>query len=242
MDDGDASEVYGGGTVTADFVVLITSCEAYRHNGYNDAARETWIRTLACSDIPYKFLLGRASKEARFDELVLDADDSYDSTPYKVKAACQYFLSGPLTRAFFCDTDTYVVVPRLLAAGNDARPYVGHPIVGIASQEQAHATCSPMPVEFAQGGAGYWLDRSSAETLAKSRVLWKYSDLHVGETLRAAGVSLTKDTRYYPWGYIGSEAYPPDVISIHLSKLGHMPKYDPAWMRETHQRFLNGIL
>jgi len=221
-----------------DFVLFITSCEAYRHNGYNDASRETWLRGLEC---PYKFLLGRDCKSSRANELVLDAGDSYEDTPYKVNAACVHFLNSGLKRAFFCDADTYVIVPRLIAAARDSYAYVGHPIIGIATQDRALAPCAPTPVEFAQGGAGYWLDRTAAEVLAKSKVLWKYSDLHVGETLRVAGVPLTRDMRYFPWGHT-SETYPSDVISIHLSKYGHAPKYDPAWMRETHQRFLDGRL
>ena len=69
-------------------IILIASFEAARHNGYNNAIRDTWVKDLY-GRMPYKFVLGRecAGTPLQDDEIVVDAGDGREDFPNKTKAA-----------------------------------------------------------------------------------------------------------------------------------------------------------
>jgi hypothetical protein len=225
-------------------VILITSCESYRHNGFNDAIRSTWLSAWGAL-VAHKFVLGRESSSPNEDEIVLDADDSYKGTPHKHIAARRWATENGFEHSFHCDADTYVIVPRLLVSGFDSHEHVGYFIW------DEHRLCKEYNIEFAQGGAGYSLGPQAASVVENSKVIWPASDVHVGDVLKKAGVPFTHDVRYWASGFRrrhepthleGGNVYPKDMITAHLSNWWEKPKYRLEWMTETHQRFMAGEL
>lgn len=123
-------------------------------------------------------------------------------------------------RAFYCDAtqidhtfisciDTYIVPARLLAL-----PFPEHNFVGRPCENEPHAS----------GGNGYWLDRLARSAIAIQDPFPGYADQADFRALAAAGIKLHPDNR------IGSSA------TKHLSR--GTGNYDPAWMYETHRKFL----
>jgi glycosyltransferase involved in cell wall biosynthesis len=213
-----------------DPIIIITSCAAYRDNGFNDAARETWLRTWGNS-IPYKFILGHGCENPVKDEIILDVDDSYDGLPYKTRAARRWASESGYSHTFHCCTDTYVVVPRLLSSGFEKHAYFG------AIMRDDHRLCTDRNVEFAQGGGGYWLNREAGSVVASSEIpSWvKFADdVFVGDSLFKANIPFTHDSRYWGWGHLNGAWDARSVLSVHLSDWRATPKYKIEWMHEAH--------
>lgn len=217
-------------------MIFLTSCDRDRHNGRNDAARETWIKTWGHL-VDYKFLIGRGAKDPRPDELFLDVSDAYDFVSSKCQAAYQW-LDGRADYAFQADMDTYIVVPRLLTSGYKKHDYLGC------------ITGGPPP--YAGGGCGYWLSRKCYKMIAaKTEVNSIWSDLWNGNVLREAGVPFSHDLRYWTDAHYrngilhgGAGAFPywqdgvwdDGWITAHLSR--GTDRYEPLWMKECHELYL----
>lgn len=139
--------------------------------------------------------------------------DDYPSLPQKTRALCDWALEHTGWDFLFkCDDDTYVHLPRLLAAIPQG-DYVGHGLGGYAS-----------------GGAGYWLSRRAAAIVAaRLDALTGHEDQLVGAVLAATGIPLAHDPRLHPWN---SHRPSPenDLITTHHCW--------PALMQEIHAAFL----
>jgi hypothetical protein len=213
-------------------VILIGSCARDRENGFNRAARETWLRTWS-ELVPYKFVLGRGCQEPLPDEIVLDVDDGYLGTPYKFRESHRWATEQGYDFTFHCDSDTYVIVPRLLSSGFQEHECIGYMISN--------------PEMYPQGGAGYWLGpRGNAAVILDSpQPEEKWGDLWLGNALRRSGVhDLTHDTRYWPCDaphaltnplFTECRGIPEEsqsVISVHLGV--DTGVYNPERMRALH--------
>jgi hypothetical protein len=131
-------------------VVAICSCGKNRER--RDAVRQTWLSRPA-PGVKCVFFVGRGAEITGEDDvLVVDADDSYDYLPQKVRAAFASILSTyDCDWIFKCDDDTYVALDRLQAIITRAD-------AGLIGDVSLDNRGSP------SGGAGYFL---SAETAAK---------------------------------------------------------------------------
>lgn len=206
-------------------LILIVSCEAYRHNGIQDAIRETWAKT---SEIPYRFLLGRGCENPAADELIVDADDDYASICWKQREAYKVLISQsvPFTHVFTCCTDTYVIPDRLLRCGFEAFSYCGSAVV--------HAGSVMGSIPFAQGGAGFWLDKKALTALANDKSCRKLPpDIWAAYVLVKHGIPLAHSSQAFWTGFPTPEPFESDkCVTMHLSQ--GTGNYDPAWMRDTH--------
>jgi hypothetical protein len=242
----DGKQIRLGGTFLPSIgpVILIASCEAYRHNGFNAAARETWLSIWA-DRIAYKFVLGRGSQNLADDEIVLDVDDGYEGLVAKVQASRRWATENGHDYTFHCGADTYVFVPRLLASGYEKHDYSGFLI------HDEHRMVAERNVQFAQGGGGYWLGPQAATSVEKATIpawIGKAEDLFVADALFKAGILPVHESCIWSWGY--RAANDPDTleggpfvglqsaITIHLSRWWAKPSYQKAWMYDTHNRAL----
>ncbi len=226
-------------------IVLIASCELFRRNGVNAAARNTWIQQWG-EAVSYRFLLGRGCQQPADDELVLDVDDSYAGLTNKVQAARRWASESGFEYSFHCGADTYVVVPRLLASGYEQSDYSGFLI------HDEHRIYAPRNIQFAQGGGGYFLSLRAASVVENAPIpnwVGKAEDVFVADALFNAGIKPTHDVGYWTWGY-RSETDPPTLeggpfigcasaITVHLSAYWRRPTYDTAWMYDMHRRVLD---
>lgn len=243
-------------------IILIASCEAYRHNGFDDAARETWLAAWPIVD--YRFVYGRTAENPRSDEIILDVADDINSFPSKTQAACKWATQNGYGHSFHCCSDTYVNVPNLLASNFGRYNYVGY-VIGTEERllhprwSEGRTFKTPPPtrnVQAAQGGAGYWLSPYARSVVEATEVPdWtKFAeDVFVGDALWNAEVPITHSSLYWIWGYRsqaelngvpGLDGGPfPDLASfatIHLSRYD-ATHYRKEWMYDIHRRVIGGL-
>ncbi len=217
-------------------LIAILSC--HRYNERRNAQRETWITDvlLSCA-ADYRYFLGRTEQlkngpHPTADQVFLDVADDYGSLPLKTLAMLAWAYQRGYEYVFKCDDDTYCRVDRLLASGFENHDYSGF-------QKMSPYYGKP-GVEFAQGGAGYWLSRRAIATVLQEEESKRPAaitlllcggpeDVNVARILKAAHVPLFDDRRYRP----GVELAPrPDNDSI----TAHKCSLDE--MREMHRTFV----
>jgi hypothetical protein len=225
-------------------LILIASCELWRLNGYNETARQTWLRSWP-DGYDYRFTLGRGCQNPAPDELILDAPDDYLGLSYKVRESRRWATANGYGYTFHCGSDTYVIPPRLLASGYEKHDYSGYLI------HDEHRLYAPRNIQMAQGGGGYWLSPRAGNVVAVAPIydwMLKAEDVFVADGLFNAGIAFGHDAGYWSWGY-RSESDPPTLeggefigmdaaITVHLSRWWGEPKYSMAWMADTHARML----
>lgn len=202
-------------------LVSIGSCLRDRYNGANRAMRETWLNELNSLGADHRFFSGCSSSEV--DEIEVDCPDDYEHLSLKTQAACKYALDNGYTHLFQCFTDCYARPDRLLNSGSHKLKYTGF-----------HGN-HPVAVNYASGGAGYWLDAECMEMVSNGTGHDWAEDRWVGNILAEHGIHCVFDGRYRPKRYDITPG--DDIISTHLS-LG-TGNYQPSLMRELHQRWLD---
>ena len=210
-------------------IILITSCDKYRLNSYNTAARLTWLKD---SPIDYRFILGRGCSDLLPDETRLDVNDSRTAVPEKCHAGWVWARACGYTHVFQCASDTYISIKRLQASGWEKHDCVGC-LIGDA------------PV-FPGGGCGYGLGPLALDALCAARPSdfdHKYGDdLLTGTVLARVGITMTHDARYWTgdgkqvlFPFWEKDVWDSGVISAHL---GQCQTYEPQWVYACHQSFL----
>ena len=218
-------------------VILIASYEAARHNGYQQAQRDTWIKDLS-GRMPYKFVLGRECENPGPDEIVVDAGDKIEGFPLKTKAARAWATKNGFGYTFHCTTDTYVIAERILGINYEQFDCLGY------FMHDMHRLCKTENIQFPQGGAGYWLSPKAAEIIEKSTPpewIGVAEDVFVGNAiLHTPGMVCGHDEGYWPRRNL-EETVPVGDNDKAVYKTLHLsfwddrtPKYLPKWMYAAH--------
>lgn len=181
-----------------DIVIFVKSCARDRERGIHGAIRETWGAWGECADI--RFVLGRDAIEPFADELVLDAGDGWDYLWEKTREANLWAVNQGYKWAFHACTDTYVVVPRLVALTQTcALPYIG----------------SACPDGHLSGGAGYLLNWEAMNRLADAKWYADFEDKEVHDLLdggrgiiRPHSLPIFRGAEPKPWDM--------ETVSVHL--------------------------
>lgn len=213
-------------------VVLICSCKADRANGRQRATRETWVREWGhLMDV--LVMLGHGNADPEPDEIILDAPDGYVELPVKTFKGCQWALDQGYSHAFKCDTDTYIILPRLVKV-------IPPPDVHFAGCRHNNL----FPYGHA-GGGGYWLDRVALEVIANTPPVdgalgMPYEDAWVSATLAKQGIfAAYDDTRYRASGARFDFASLNSWEGVVSTTLGYATgKFDPAEMYACHKKFM----
>ncbi len=220
--------------------ILIGALSGWKYHDRRQRCLSTWMADGDRTGVQSVFLLGcpncTGPEELGPHALALPCPDDYPSLPQRTRWFCRWALGGkdgaPAQRVggrmkdecggmlhssfilppssfpnwdylFKCDDDTYVSIPRLLAYDLAGRDYIG-------------AEWRP-GVGYGSGGAGYFLSRKAAGLVARElEQATGAEDLLVGEVLRAAGIRLSIDPRFVPFG--SAEKRPRrdnDLITLH---------------------------
>ncbi len=177
--------------------ILIGGLSAWKYPERRRLCLSTWMRDADALGVPSVFLLGcptaAAPEQIGPHALALPCPDDYASLPLRTMWFCRWatqysVLSTQYDYLFKCDDDTYISLPRLLAFDPTGRDYIG-------------AEWRP-GVGYASGGAGYFLSRKAAAIVAERLESYPTGaeDLLVGQVLRAAGIELSIDPRFVPFG------------------------------------------
>jgi SAM-dependent methyltransferase len=152
--------------------------------------RATWVADAKRLGVDVVFLVGGGgslTEPIRVDDiLLLPCPDGYPSLPQRTRWFCRWALGrSDWDYLLKCDDDTFVAVERLLALNLDGIDYTGQSPGG----------------PYASGGAGYLLSRKAAQVVANDLTDATGSeDVLVGEVLRTAGIDLTPNERFIPFG------------------------------------------
>jgi hypothetical protein len=198
--------------------ILIGALSAWKYPERRRLCESTWMRDADALGVPSFFLLGcptaTAPEQIGPHALVLPCPDDYASLPQRTMWFCRWAAkagsmeqgagsktelqvpaslplapcSPPFDYLFKCDDDTYISLPRLRAFDPAGRDYIG-------------AEWRP-GVGYASGGAGYLLSRRAAMIVAERFESYPTGaeDLLVGRILAAAGIELSIDPRFVPFG------------------------------------------
>ncbi len=200
-----------------DPLIMIQSCAADRANGRQHASLDTWGAEWGHM-VERRIILGDGNENPKGSELILKCPDSYATIPHKIRAAAKWAVDEGFGWVFYCDTDTYVHVPRLLRSEWDRAQYVGYQCDG-----QIHAS----------GGAGHWLGPEALTALASATPNEGYGDLWIGAVLAAKGIEITHDPRYCP---CEPDPIPKNLITAHLGRTTN--GFHPEWMHAFHTSVL----
>lgn len=222
--------------------VLIGLQACHRLNQLKDAQRETWM--YGCP-VEHKFFMGRweppptpynvpgarmpgraddmqtyrpSPPAQKPDEVWLDADDAKPALSEKVVDIIRWVYQEGYDFLFKCDIDTYLRPERLLASGFDKADYIGHPI---------RRQWRRGPVEYAQGGAGFWMSRRAMEVFLEADQTHipfeDAEDVRMGWLLAEAGMKLQQDFRYEPYLSLARAPHTNnDIISTHKCNVEQM--------------------
>ncbi len=172
--------------------ILIGALSGWKYHERRQRCLATWMADADQVDVRSVFLLGcptaTVPEELGWHYLALPCPDDYPSLPQRTLWFCRWALKrDDWDYLFKCDDDTYVSIPRLLAYDCAGRSYLG------AEWKRG--------VNYGSGGAGYLIDRRSAEIIAGQSVPTNGAeDVWVGRVLRAAGIWLSIEPRLIPFG------------------------------------------
>lgn len=211
-------------------LIAVTTCEAYRQNGNNDAILNTWVPDVSKVDgLDIALFTGRDTvfvNPTKY-EIRLNVPDDYQNVTYKTIESRRWALAQGYDFVFQTYPDVYIRPERLMEALQTDKDYVGFPLI------------APDGVPYASGGAGYWNSRKACQLIAAQDTGVPYDwaeDRWVGHVMAANRITLWSDKRYCPW------ANPPlkrnDRVTAHLSRSvvdGQAGMYKPQWMHNMHK-------
>jgi hypothetical protein len=203
-------------------LIAIESCFAHRH--LHKAQEETWLKDVVVTD--YRFFLGRNPPAAvlRVNEVSLDVDDSYETLPQKTQAICRWALEHKFDFLFKCDVDTVLNPWQFVLSGFQGLDYLG----GENEDDSPYGR-----IQFASGGAGYWLSKKALTIVTKARkISTTAEDVFVAAALREAGI-LPGWHSGYRWR--PNEKVDKEMITLHLSS-ALQRKYVPEMMYEYYEK------
>ena len=172
--------------------ILIGLLTCHAHRERDSLVESTWAPVARQLGMRVVFLIGDGPRAQPTwldgDYLRIPCPDDYWSLPMKTRAFAQWALTqSGWDRILKADNDSLVIPERLAAIEMDGIDYRGsEPGIkwfGYAS------------------GAGYLLSRRAAQVVADTLVNRKGAeDQLVGRALKRAGIELTKDASFDPWG------------------------------------------
>lgn len=171
----------------------LKSCQHDQSSGCHQAIRDTWGKNLP-SGVDVRFFMGGDSSPLlEHDEVHLTVDDDYWELTPKTRGICAYMVLHGYDFVYLCDTDTYLVVKKLLQSGFGAFDFSGgHLCHGEYGKEFGKAyprwvsprggVADPFYV-YLSGGVGFFLSQKAAEKVATSSYYHHSEDVWVGQVL-----------------------------------------------------------
>jgi hypothetical protein len=193
-------------------LIAVVSCARDQSAGGHSAITSTWGKEAARVGIGLKFFVGTGAFAGR-NEIWVDAPDSYQCLPAKVKAMCEWFVRSDYDYLFKCDNDTFIHPERLLGMEFESADCSGHQGSGSGSFN---------------GGVGYFLSKKAAEIVSKDSMHSGAEDVLVAQVLKD---KVTRTNLHYPqwatwhypklygWKYLGfqpSSMWQKRMTDVHI--------------------------
>jgi len=217
-------------------LVAVESCfkDCHKHQ----AQRDTWGKDLFVTE--KKFFIGNAGVSPFKDEIFLGLgiDDSYDTLSLKTQAMCRWALKHDFDFMFKCDTDTVInPLTFIFSQFPERYDYMG----GFNEDYMPNNLRNDFPynrIEFASGGAGYWLSRKALTVIAEYDTIPSCAeDVFVASVLKKSGI-LPVWNSGYRWK--PGETIDKDVVTLHLSS-ALQKKYETRDMYDAYLKIKGTI-
>jgi hypothetical protein len=216
-------------------LIAISTCEAFEVNGTNQAVRDTWLQDMKNHlEVDYKFFVGHGPNGHNMqggypekysalppDVVQVNCLDDYGHLTYKTQESLKWAFENNYDFVFRAFPDTFVRLDRLMESG-----FKGHDYHGDFRGEVTEAYA----LNYASGGAGYWLSRGAYRHLLNAPILgvWRdelmvyVEDMWVGNILgraRQAGNNIVyfDDNRFINHGQDNWPTMRNKVVTSHLS-------------------------
>jgi hypothetical protein len=226
------------------FIIAVSSCQKDRAAGDHDAIRDTWGRVADQMGIPYMIVMGGSLREWNEHEYASDTPDDYESLGLKTLWNIRQAMAERCDYLFQCFKDTYISIPRLVAASKelDGRHVVGNYFFhGI---EELHPC----------GGSGYWLSRKAMKAILEAdfsaiKNLRNAEDCWIGWALNEAGIDQHHDSRYDHLSMRGGVSLYNNNITNHLwthynlyqQNVMGFANWNNDWLRQEEEQERLGI-
>ena len=182
-------------------VICIYTCA--KHQGEQQAIRDTWLKEVIKHNIPYFFVIGKPSSRSYVDGdiLYVDAPDTYEHLPRKSYKIFEYIYNYTFySHVLKIDDDCYVNVDNLLQCGFENYDYMGK-VAGYEDDLDRNwhegKTDDPTIGQYAgehkgtwaNGASGYFLNRYAMSKILeysnhKEIAFELYEDKLIGDILR----------------------------------------------------------
>ena len=206
-------------------LVAVESCVKNRH--LHSVMGYTWLADLP-QEIDVRFFMGDANS-TYYQEVILPVEDSYLGLSMKTREICRWAARANYDYLFKVDTDTLVSVKNLLISN-----FAPHDYVGGENADNLPPNVGSGRIEFASGGAGYWLSKKAIDIVSGGRHEVCGEDVYVALMLREHGIFpvWNQGYRWKPGATLAG------AISFHLSS-ALQKKYTPELMLEYYQKMLD---
>src|SRR5208282_4893580 len=142
--------------------VLVAILSCHRDRAIQQAQRDTWLKDL--KGVDYRFFLGKPTDQPAGDEVFLDVDDGYLGLSHKTRAMCQWAQGLDYDFIHKTDTDTLINPWTFLHSGFEQYDYMG------GENADKVPALGNRTVQFASGGAGYWLSKKAMAIVASTEI------------------------------------------------------------------------
>ena len=174
-------------------LIAVKSCQKDKQDGAHQAIRETWGKVLPEGVDLLFFVGGDTAPTLDSDERYVPVPDGYWELHPKMLAIVAYAVREDYDFVNLCDTDTYLILSKMIASGFDSYDYSGAPLnpkdgvfgkayPGVETDYNGFVV-SPFYV-YLSGGHGTILSRKAAGIVAAApRVPNNSEDLMLGQIL-----------------------------------------------------------
>ena len=160
------------------FLIAISTCAAFEINGTNQAMRETWLQDMKNHlEVDYKFFAGHGPSGHDMksgwgeilppDVLQVNCLDDYGHLTYKTQESLKWAFANDYEFVFRAFPDTFVNMERLMQCGFKGDDYHG---------DFRRECTEAFALNYASGGAGYWLSRGAYRHLLNAPILGVWRD------------------------------------------------------------------
>jgi hypothetical protein len=174
-------------------LIAVKSCQRDLRDGVHQAIRETWGKVLPTGVDLLFFVGGEQPTALAIDERHVVAPDGYWELHPKMLAILDYARQEKYDFVDLCDTDTYLVITKLMSSGFDSYDYSGAPVNpknGVFGKaypamktDYNNFVVNPL-YAYISGGHGAILSKRAIEIIAtSSRGIWNSEDLIIGQIL-----------------------------------------------------------
>lgn len=215
-------------------LVAIESC--FQDRVKHQAQRDTWMKDLY--GVEKKFFIGDVVDKLEKDEEFLGVDDYYQALSLKTQAICRWAAERDIDYMFKADTDTLINPREFLFSNFQKYDYSGG-FNEDTMPTKLQGRFGGGTVQFASGGAGYWLSKKALTIIANSdKVVSCAEDVFVAAVLREHGIYPSWNTGYR---WKPGEKVDKDMITLHLSS-ALQKKYVPADMYTQYEQLKREFL